>query len=63
MIMNVTLFSEDWYHKIIQQTMDSFDDDASSDARAIGQSIMVAGCCIGQSLDNLAKKLEEQEFA
>lgn len=57
--MEVTLFNDDWYHKIIQQTQRGFSEDTSADAAAIAVAIMTAGCCISQALDHLSKKADK----
>jgi hypothetical protein len=50
---SVTLFEADWYHGIIDSTMDSLPANASPDAVAIARGIMTAACIFSQAIDHL----------
>ncbi len=55
MTIHVTLFTEDWYHGIIRQTQESFDDDTTADGHALATAQLTGLCCIAQAIDHAFK--------
>lgn len=49
--MTITLFSEEWYHGIINQTLNGLSEKTTPDGYALAKSVLVAGCVIAQSID------------
>lgn len=52
MTIEVILFDNDWYHRMISQIQKGFGDDVTGDGYATATGVMIAGAFVGQAIDN-----------